>query len=129
MSNEHEYKEVPVNRKRKKLTQEDNMAPLMDHILDLRAVVIKSALVVVLWFVIIFATVSWWFPYVSKGANIVVLGPFEVIRFYLQTSVSISLGLSVPFICWFLWGFMKPGLVERETAFIKSSLQIGRAHV
>lgn len=122
MSKVNEYKEVPVNRKRKKLTQEDNMAPLMDHILDLRAVVIKSALVVVLWFIIIFATVSWWFPYVSKGANIVVLGPFEVIRFYLQTSVSISLGLSVPFICWFLWGFMKPGLVERETAFIKSSL-------
>src|SRR5699024_11483861 len=29
---------------------------------------------------------------------------------------------SVPFICWFLWGFMKPGLVEKETAFIKSSL-------
>lgn len=71
MSNNHEYKEVPVNRKRKKLTQEDNVAPLMDHILDLRAVVMKSALVVVLWFVIIFATVSWWFPYVSKGANIV----------------------------------------------------------
>lgn len=122
MSNNDEYKEVQVRRKRKKLTQEDNMAPLMDHILDLRSVVIKSAITVVLCFIVIFATVGWWFPYVSKGANIVVLGPFEVIRFYLQTSGAISVGLSIPFICWFLWGFMKPGLVEKETMFIKSSL-------
>lgn len=111
-----------VKQKRRKLTQEDNMASLTEHLMDLRAVVIKSAIAIVIWFVIVFATVTWWFPFVSKGADIVVLGPFEVIRFYIQTSGAISLGLSIPFICWFLWQFMKPGLVERETMFIKSSL-------
>src|SRR5699024_7536795 len=60
-----------VKQKRRKLTQEDNMASLTEHLMDLRAVVIKSAIVIVIWFVIVFATVTWWFPYVSKGADIV----------------------------------------------------------
>lgn len=118
-----EEKETQLEKKkRQKLTQDNNMASLTEHLMDLRSVIMKSAIVVVIWFVIVFATVTWWFPVVAKGAEITVLGPFEVIRFYIQTSGAISLGLSIPFICWFLWDFMKPGLVERETAFIKSSL-------
>ena len=111
-------------RKRKRVTHEEPFAPLMDHIEDLRSMLLKSAIVFVIWFFTIFSTVGWWFPVVSKGADIVVLGPFEVIRFYIQTSAAISLGLSIPFICWFLWQFVRPGLVEKETQFLKGSLPI-----
>ena len=111
-------------RKRKKVSTEDPYAPLMDHIEDLRSLLIKSAVVFVLWFFTIFMTVGWWFPVVSKGADIVVLGPFEVIRFYIRTSAAMSLGLSLPFICWFLWQFVRPGLVDKETQFLKGSLPV-----
>src|SRR5699024_1887544 len=111
-------------RKRKKVTKEDPYAPLTDHLEDLRAVLIKSAVTIAVMFLIIFSTVGWWFPIVSKGAEIVVLGPFEVIRFYLRTSGAISIGFSIPFICWFLWQFMRPGLVDKETQFLKGSLPV-----
>lgn len=110
--------------KRKKITKEDPYAPLTDHLEDLRSVLIKSAITITIWFLIIFSTVGWWFPVVSKGADIVVLGPFEVIRFYLRTAGAISIGLSIPFICWYLWQFMRPGLVDKETQFLKGSLPV-----
>lgn len=119
-----EHTEEEVVRKRKKVTKEDPYAPLTDHLEDLRRVLIKSALVIFAMFLIIFSTVGWWFPVVSKGADIVVLGPFEVIRFYLRTSGAISIGFSIPFICWFLWQFMRPGLVDKETQFLKGSLPV-----
>lgn len=116
--------EPELVKSRKKVTKEDPYAPLTDHLEDLRAVLIKSAVVITIWFLIIFSTVGWWFPIVSKGADIIVLGPFEVIRFYLRTAGAISIGLSIPFICWFLWQFMRPGLVDKETQFLKGSLPV-----
>lgn len=124
-SNKNEINSEPeLVTSRKKITKEDPYAPLTDHLEDLRSVLIKSAVAITIWFLIIFSTVGWWFPVVSKGAEIVVLGPFEVIRFYLRTSGAISIGLSIPFICWFLWQFMRPGLVDKETQFLKGSLPV-----
>lgn len=116
--------EAEFTSKRKRVTKEDPYAPLTDHLEDLRLVLIKSAVTITIWFLIIFTTVGWWFPVVSKGAEIVVLGPFEVIRFYLRTAGAISIGFSIPFICWFLWQFMRPGLVDKETQFLKGSLPV-----
>lgn len=123
-ASKHVNNEPELVSKRKKVTKEDPYAPLTDHLEDLRTVLIKSAVTITIWFLIIFSTVGWWFPVVSKGAEIVVLGPFEVIRFYLRTAGAISIGLSIPFICWFLWQFMRPGLVDKETQFLRGSLPI-----
>ena len=122
--NKNVNNESELVTKRKKVTKEDPYAPLTDHLEDLRSVLIKSAVTITIWFLIIFSTVGWWFPIVSKGADIVVLGPFEVIRFYLRTAGAISIGFSIPFICWFLWQFMRPGLVDKETQFLKGSLPV-----
>lgn len=122
--NKHVNNEPELVSKRKRVTKEDPYAPLTDHLEDLRLVLIKSAVTITIWFLIIFTTVGWWFPVVSKGAEIVVLGPFEVIRFYLRTAGAISIGFSIPFICWFLWQFMRPGLVDKETQFLKGSLPV-----
>ena len=123
-SNNNINNEPELVTKRKKVTKEDPYAPLTDHLEDLRWVLIKSAIVIVVWFMVIFSTVGWWFPVVSKGAEIVVLGPFEVIRFYLRTAGAMSIGFSIPFICWFLWQFMRPGLEDKETQFLKGSLPV-----
>lgn len=86
---------------------EDPFEPLEDQLVALRSLLIKSAVAVALWFILIFFTVEWWFSFVSKGFDIVVMGPFEVIRFYVRTSAAISLGLSVPFILYFLWQYVQ----------------------
>ncbi|MFC3420111.1 twin-arginine translocase subunit TatC [Salinicoccus hispanicus] len=118
-------KETVIKPKSQKADQseDDPFEPLVEQLESLRSLLIKSAVTFVLWFVIIFATVRWWFPVVSMGTDIVVFGPFEVIRFYIRTSAAMSLGLSVPFICWYLWQYVRSGLIEQKnTQFLKGSM-------
>ncbi|KGR78311.1 twin-arginine translocase subunit TatC [Ureibacillus manganicus] len=89
-----------------------------DHIVDLRKQLIKSSIVFVTLFVTVFSTINFWFPYISRGHSLVILGPLEVIKSYTSISITLSLGLSLPFICNFLWQFAKPGLYEKEQKFI-----------
>src|SRR5690606_23463838 len=44
--------------------------------------------------------------------------PLEVVKFYMSISIAISLGLSLPFLCHFIWQFVKPGLYPNESKFI-----------
>ncbi|WP_462420147.1 twin-arginine translocase subunit TatC [Salinicoccus sp. Marseille-QA3877] len=94
------------------------------HLEALRAVLIKSAITIVIIFIIIFSTVSWWFSFIGKGADIVVMGPFEVIRFYFRTSGAISIGLSIPFMLFYLWQFVKPRLIPKEMKIMHSLLPL-----
>jgi len=89
-----------------------------DHIVDLRKQLIKSSIVFVTLFILVFSTINFWFPFISRGHKLVILGPLEVIKSYTSISVTLSLGLSLPFICNFLWQFAKPGLYEKEQKFI-----------
>ena len=66
----------------------------------------------------VFSTINFWFPYVTRGHKLIVLGPLEVVKFYMSISSALALGLSLPFLCHFLWQFVKPGLNERESQFL-----------
>lgn len=90
----------------------------VDHLSDLRKQLIKSAFVFLFFLIVVFSTINAWFPYVTRGHELIILGPLEVIKFYTSISVTLSLGLSLPFICHFLWQFAKPGLLEKEQKFI-----------
>lgn len=94
------------------------------HLEALRAILIKSAITIAIIFIIIFSTVSWWFSFIGKGADIVVMGPFEVIRFYFRTSGAISIGLSIPFMLFYLWQFVRPRLVPKEMKIMHSLLPL-----
>lgn len=111
---------VEETRRRSRVTVDTPDATLIEHLDDLRSMLIKSAVVFVLFFLLIFLTIQYWFPYLSKGHDLIVRGPFEVIRFYIRTAGALGIGLSLPFICSFLWQFMRPGLVDKETQFLKS---------
>src|SRR5699024_5898167 len=89
-------------RQRSRVTVEDPDATLVEHLDDLRGMLIKSAVVFVIFFMLIFLTIQYWFPYLSKGHDLIVRGPFEVIRFYIRTAVALGLGLSVQLI-WRFW--------------------------
>lgn len=98
--------------------QDDHVETLIDHLGDLRKQLIKSLLVFGLFLIVVFSTLNLWFPYVVKGHDLVILGPLEVIKFYTSISLTLALGLSLPFLCHFLWQFVKPGLKEEESKFI-----------
>jgi len=102
----------------------DSVDTFSGHLEALRAVLIKSALTIAVMFIIIFATVSWWFGFIGKGADIVVMGPFEVIRFYFRTSGAISIGLSIPFMLYYLWQFVQPRLIPKDARIMHTMLPL-----
>ena len=91
---------------------------LIDHLTDLRKQLIKSVAVFLFFFIIVFATINIWFPYVTRGHTLIVFGPLEVVKFYMSISTALAVGLALPFLCTFLWQFVKPGLNKRESRFL-----------
>lgn len=92
--------------------------PLVEHLTDLRKQLIKGAGVFITFFIAVFATINLWFPVVTRGHELIVLGPMEVVVFYMSISTALSFGLSLPFLCHFLWQFVKPGLNQKEQQFL-----------
>ncbi|MBY0123044.1 twin-arginine translocase subunit TatC [Bacillus sp. S/N-304-OC-R1] len=95
-----------------------NGGTLSDHLGDLRRQLIKSIFVFVFFLIFSFATLNWWLPYVTRENDLVVLGPFQVIKLYTSICLTISLGLSLPFLIHFIWQFVKPGLNPKEIRFL-----------
>lgn len=98
--------------------EDDEESNLVAHLTDLRKQLIKSIAVFLLFFIAAFSTINFWFPYITRGYKLIVLSPMEVISFYTTISAALAFGLSVPFLCHFLWQFVKPGLNEKESRFL-----------
>lgn len=107
-----------IEDERDKMTNSDDDPSLVEHLTDLRKQLVKSALILLFFFIAVFSTINLWFPYVTRGHELIVLGPLEVVKFYMSISTALALGLALPFICHFLWQFVKPGLKERESQFL-----------
>ena len=112
--------EPPTEEPKSSMEEESAMQveTLVDHLGDLRKQLIKSAIVFLFFLLVVFSTLNFWFPYIVKGYNLVILGPLEVIKFYTSISATLALGLSLPFLIHFIWQFVKPGLEEREARFL-----------
>lgn len=91
---------------------------LVDHLTDLRKQLVKSAAVFLFFLLAVFSSINLWFPYITRGHELIILGPLEVVKFYMSISTALAFGLSIPFLCHFLWQFVKPGLNERESRFL-----------
>ncbi|GIN19329.1 twin-arginine translocase subunit TatC [Siminovitchia fordii] len=107
----------PYNRVEKQ-EAETNGEALVEHLADLRKQLIKSLIVFVLFLVLVFTTMNYWFPYVTKENDLVVFGPFQIVKFYTSICVTLALGLSLPFLVHFMWQFVKPGLNSNEIRFL-----------
>jgi len=91
---------------------------IVEHVAELRKQIIKGLAVFLLFFIIAFSTINIWFPYVTRGHSLIILGPLEVVKFYMTISTTLAFGLSMPFLVHFLWSFVKPGLKEEESRFL-----------
>ncbi|RST75131.1 twin-arginine translocase subunit TatC [Siminovitchia acidinfaciens] len=101
-----------------KQEEESNGEALVEHLSDLRKQLIKSLIVFVLFLILVFTTMNRWFPYLTKGNELVVFGPFQIVKFYTSICVTLALGLSLPFLVHFMWQFVKPGLKSTEIRFL-----------
>ncbi|ANU14991.1 Twin-arginine translocation protein TatC [Planococcus halocryophilus Or1] len=111
--------ETPINEPEPPVEESEvQVETLVDHLGELRKQLIKSAIVFLFFLVVVFSTLNFWFPFIVKGNNLVILGPLEVIKFYTSISATLALGLSLPFLIHFIWKFVKPGLEEREARFL-----------
>ncbi|MEI3607717.1 twin-arginine translocase subunit TatC [Pseudogracilibacillus sp. SE30717A] len=101
-----------------KVKQSDEPS-VLDHLEELRKELVKSAVVFTFFFILVLSTIHFWFPYITKGHKLLILGPLEVLSFYMMISLALSIGLSLPFVCHFIYQFVKPGLTKRESKFFK----------
>ena len=90
---------------------------LLEHLTDLRKQIIKGLTVFILFFIVVFSTINIWFPFITRGHSLVILGPLEVVKFYMTISTTLAFGLAMPFLVHFLWSFIKPGLKKRKVDF------------
>lgn len=97
---------------------ESDEGTLVDHLTDLRKQIIKSVAVFLFFFIVVLSSINLWFPLVTRGNELIVLGPLEVVKFYMSISSALSLGFSLPFIFHFIGQFVKPGLNHTESRFI-----------
>lgn len=109
---------VKVEEMEEEKLHEVSNETLTDHLSDLRKQLIKSALVFLFFLIVVFSTMNKWFPIVTKGNDLVVFGPFQIVKFYTSISVTLALGLSLPFLIHFMWQFVKPGLKKNEVRYI-----------
>jgi len=117
--NEEKIPELPIKKPDPPVEEpEMQVETLVDHLGELRKQLIKSAVVFLFFLLVVFSTLNFWFPYIVKGYDLVILGPLEVIKFYTSISATLALGLSLPFLIHFIWQFVKPGLEEKEARFL-----------
>ncbi len=122
-----------------------------DHLDELRGVLFRSALVILLFAIVIFFNKAFifnnivfapansgfilyrWFESLAKltGMNSVSLSSFNIelinidlsAQFFTHVSLSLTLGLilAAPYVLYQLWRFVKPGLYDKERTAIKKA--------
>ncbi|MBN1826327.1 MAG: twin-arginine translocase subunit TatC [Candidatus Eisenbacteria bacterium] len=88
---------------------------LLEHLEELRGVLIHSGLAVIL------LAVGGWFVseravdlLIRPAGKLVFLGPAEAFTLRLKTALLIGLFAALPFVLYKVWGFVAPGLFTRE---------------
>ncbi|KMY53968.1 preprotein translocase subunit TatC [Bacillus sp. FJAT-27231] len=87
---------------------------LVEHLTDLRKVVLHSVICVLMIFGCLLLFMHKIIPFLSREHELVMLGPLEVIRLYAGIGLVLALGLSAPFIAGQLWVFSRPAMTAQE---------------
>jgi sec-independent protein translocase protein TatC len=113
--------------------------PFIEHLRDLRVVLIKTAVVFLACVIVSFAALGPIFRFlrmplraleVRRGLEpgtieLITLGPSDVFNALMTISLSVAVGLSLPFALYFLGGFVAPALTRRERRALVPGLIAG----
>jgi sec-independent protein translocase protein TatC len=87
----------------------------LEHFTELRKILLQSALFFAVMFIGFLVFMPKVLPLLSNGYDIVLMGPLDVIRFYTGVAGALAIGLTVPFMGYQIWRFVKPGLTPTES--------------
>ncbi len=102
-------------------SRNNKMMPVMGHLRELRNVLIKCAVVLVIMSAIslVFTTQILQFLIAPYGNILETIDPTENVTTYFRVALTSGAVLAMPFLIYFIWSFIAPGLEEREKRYVR----------
>jgi len=102
-------------------TRHDKIMPIMGHLRELRNVLIKCAIVLVITTAIslVFTTQILQFLIAPYGSILETIDPTENVTTYFRVALMSGAVLAMPFLVYFFWSFIAPGLEAKEKRYVR----------
>src|SRR5512136_2700789 len=102
-------------------SRNDKIMPIMGHLRELRNVLIKCAIALVITSAIslAFATPILQFLIAPYGGILETIDPTENVTTYFRVAFTAGAVLAMPFLVYFIWSFIAPGLEEKEKRYVR----------
>jgi sec-independent protein translocase protein TatC len=102
-------------------TRNDKVMPIMGHLRELRGVLIKSAVVLAITTAIsfTFTTQILQFLIAPYGGILETIDPTENVTTYFRVALMSGAVLAMPFLVYFFWSFIAPGLEAKEKRYVR----------
>ena len=102
-------------------TRHDRIMPIMGHLRELRGVLVKCAIVLVITTVIslAFTTQILQFLIAPYGSILETIDPTENVTTYFRVALVSGAVLAMPFLVYFIWSFIAPGLEMKEKRYVR----------
>jgi sec-independent protein translocase protein TatC len=99
----------------------DKTMPLMQHLVELRSLLIKSVMALLIGSVVaaIFTPQILQFLIAPYGATLQTIDPTENISIYLRISIAAGAVIAMPIWVYLLWSFIAPGLEAKEKRYVR----------
>jgi sec-independent protein translocase protein TatC len=102
-------------------SRDDKTMPIMEHLRELRNVLIKCAIVLVITTTIslVFTTQILQFLIAPYGSILETIDPTENVTTYFRVALVSGAVLAMPFLVYFIWSFIAPGLQAKEKRYVR----------
>ena len=102
-------------------TRDDKSMPFIGHLHELRGVLIKCAVALVITTVIslAFTTQILQFLIAPYGGILETIDPTENVTTYFRVALTSGAVLAMPFLIYFVWSFIAPGLENKEKRYVR----------
>jgi sec-independent protein translocase protein TatC len=102
-------------------SRSDKIMPLMGHLRDLRNVLIKCAIALAIGAVISFAFTTQILEFLIRpyGGILETIDPTENVTTYFRVALISGAVLAMPFLIYFIWSFIAPGLEAKEKRYVR----------
>jgi sec-independent protein translocase protein TatC len=99
----------------------DKTMPLLEHLVELRNVLIKSVFALLIGTAIaaIFTPQILQFLIAPYGSTLQTIDPTENISIYLRVSIMSGAVITMPVFVYLLWSFIAPGLEKKEKRYVR----------